>query len=84
MKQRALSRTSHLSFVGTEIPGDNAGGHWGSDKRLQDSLFRGPIPDPLHQRTTNREAAFACLLPIAARRSVEQQRTVFLEELVKL
>jgi hypothetical protein len=69
---------------GPDIEGDVSGGHWGSDRKLQDALFRGPIPDPLHQRVTNREAAFACLLPIAARRSVEQQRTVFLEELVKL
>ena len=59
-------------------------GHWGSDDRLHNSIFRGPVPDPLHQRVTLREAAFECLLPIAARRSIEQQRTVFIEELVKI
>jgi predicted dehydrogenase len=69
--------------MGAETQG-GGGGHWGSDAKLQNSIFRGPIPDPLHQRSTNREAAFACLLPIAARRSIEQQRPVFLEELVKL
>jgi predicted dehydrogenase len=58
--------------------------HWGSDERLHESIFRGPVPDPLHQRITVREAALECLLPIAARRSVEQQRPVFIEELVKL
>ncbi|MGA3325690.1 MAG: Gfo/Idh/MocA family oxidoreductase [Terriglobia bacterium] len=63
---------------------NSTGGHWGSDSKLQDSIFRGPIPDPLHQRSTNREAAFACLLTIAARRSIEHQRPVFIEELVKL
>jgi hypothetical protein len=66
-----------------EIHG-GGGGHWGSDSGLQDSIFRGPIPDPPHQRVTNREAAFECLLPIAARRSIEQQRPVFIEELVKI
>ena len=60
------------------------GGHWGSDAKLQNSIFRGPLPDPLHQRSTNREAALACLLTIAARRSIEQQRPVFIEELVKI
>jgi hypothetical protein len=51
---------------------------------LQNSIFRGPLPDPLRQRVTNREAAFECLLPIAARRSIEQQRMVFIEELIKI
>jgi hypothetical protein len=61
-----------------------SGGHWGADEKLHKSIFRGPVPDPLHQRVTVREAAFECLLPIAARRSIEQQRTVFIEELVKI
>ena len=60
------------------------GGHWGADAKLHNSIFRGPVPDPLHQRVTVREAAMACLLPIAARRSIEQQRRVFVEELVKI
>jgi hypothetical protein len=60
------------------------GGHWGSDERLHQSIFRGPVPDPLHQRITVREAALECLLPIAARRSIEQKRPVFIEELVKI
>ena len=69
----------------TETVGEGGGGgHWGADERLQNSIFRGPVPDPLHQRVTLREAALECLLPIAARRSVEQQRTVFIEELVKI
>jgi hypothetical protein len=60
------------------------GSHWGADGRLHQSIFRGPVPDPLHERITLREAALECLLPIAARRSIEQQRPVFIEELVKL
>ncbi len=60
------------------------GDHWGSDTRMQDMIFRGPRPDPLHQAATPREAALASLLGIAARRSIEQQRPIKIEELVKI
>jgi predicted dehydrogenase len=68
----------------TETVGAGGGGHWGSDTKMQDLIFRGPRPDPLHQAATPREAALACLLGIAGRRSIELQRPVFIEELVKL
>jgi hypothetical protein len=69
----------------TQVVAKGGGGsHWGADERLHQSIFRGPVPDPLHQRITLREAAFECLLPIAARRSIEQQRPVAIEELVKI
>ena len=68
----------------TQNVGEGGGGHWGSDPKMQDMIFRGPMPDPLHQRATPREAALACLLAIGARRSIEQQRPVFIEELVKI
>lgn len=51
---------------------------------MQDMIFRGPKPDPLHQAATPREGALASLVGIAARRSIEQQRPVFIEELVKI
>jgi predicted dehydrogenase len=66
------------------VPKGGGGSHWGADERLHQSIFRGPVPDPLHQRVTLREAAFECLLPVAARRSIEQQRPIFIEELVKI
>jgi predicted dehydrogenase len=66
------------------VPKASGGSHWGADEKLHNSIFRGPIPDPLHQRVTTREAALACLLPIAARRSIEQQRPVFIEEIAKI
>ncbi len=68
----------------TQTVSKGGAGHWGSDERLHESIFRGPVPDPLHQRITVREAALECLLPIAARRSIEQQRPVFIEELVRI
>jgi predicted dehydrogenase len=75
-----LFKASRTQTVGQ----GGGGGHWGADNKLHKSIFRGPVPDPLHQRVTVREAALECLLPIAARRSIEQQRTVFIEELVKI
>jgi predicted dehydrogenase len=68
----------------TQTVGEGGGGHWGSDAKMQDMIFRGPVPDPLHQGATPRQAALACLVGIAARRSIEQQRPVFIEELVKI
>jgi predicted dehydrogenase len=68
----------------TETVGAGTGGHWGSDTKMQDMIFRGPRPDPLHQAATPREAALACLVGIAARRSIEQQRPIFIEELVQI
>jgi len=68
----------------TQTVGTGGGGHWGADEKMQNAIFRGPAPDPLHQRVTTREAALDCLLPIAARRSIEQQRPVFIEEIAKI
>ena len=69
----------------TLVVGKGGGGsHWGADERLHQSIFRGSVPDPLHQRITVREAALECLLPVAARRSIEQKRPVFVEEIAKI
>ena len=69
----------------TLVVGKGGGGsHWGADERLHQSIFRGSVPDPLHQRITVREAALECLLPVAARRSIEQKRPVFIEEIAKI
>ena len=68
----------------TQTVAAGGGGHWGSDTRMQDMIFRGPKPDPLHQAATPREAALASLMGIAARRSIEQERPIKIEELVKI
>jgi predicted dehydrogenase len=59
-------------------------GHWGGDQKMQDMIFRGPIPDPLAQTAGTRAGALSILIGVAARRSIEQQRTVMIEELVKI
>jgi predicted dehydrogenase len=59
-------------------------GHWGSDAKMQDMIFRGPLPDPLGQAAGSRNGALSILIGIGARRSIEQQRPVKIEELVKM
>jgi predicted dehydrogenase len=59
-------------------------GHWGADTKMLDLLFRAPKPDPLRQAASPREAALACLTGIAARRSIEMQRPIHVEELAKI
>lgn len=61
-----------------------AGGHWGGDTKMLDMIFRKPKPDTLHQAATPREAALACLVGIAVRRSIERQRPIHVEELLKI
>jgi len=61
-----------------------AGGHGGADPKLQDRIFRGPVPDRLNQAAGTRDGALSILIGIAARRSIEQQRPIMIEELVKI
>ena len=58
-------------------------GHGGADPKLQDRIFRN-APDPLNQAAGTRDGALSIMIGIAARRSIEQQRPVFIEELVKI
>jgi len=60
------------------------GGHWGADTKMQDMIFKGPVPDPLGQSAGSRAGALSILIGVAARRSIEQQRKIFIEELVKI
>lgn len=59
------------------------GGHGGADPKLQDRIFRN-APDPLNQAAGTRDGALSIMIGIAARRSIEQQRPVFIEDLVKI
>lgn len=61
------------------------GGHGGGDARLQDKIFRYPdMPDPLNHAAGTREGAMSCLIGIAARISIEENRPVRIEDLVDL
>ncbi len=61
------------------------GGHGGGDKRLQDKIFRDPdMPDPYKHSAGSRDGAMSCLIGIAARKSIDEGRTVKIEELTDL
>jgi predicted dehydrogenase len=61
------------------------GGHGGGDKRLHDKLFRNPdAPDPLKHSAGTRDGAMSILVGIAARKSIELNRAVRIEELTDI
>jgi predicted dehydrogenase len=73
-------------FKGTlEMPIGQSGGegHWGSDDKMQDMIFRGS-PDPLGQTAGTRAGAMSILIGIGARHSIEQNRKITVDEMVKI
>ncbi|RIH64282.1 gfo/Idh/MocA family oxidoreductase [Mariniphaga sediminis] len=61
------------------------GGHGGGDQRLQDKIFRDPnMADPYKHSAGTRDGAMSCLIGIAARKSIDQQRPVKIEELTDI
>jgi predicted dehydrogenase len=63
----------------------SSGGHGGGDQRLQDKIFDNPdLPDPLKHSAGTRDGAFSILIGIAARKSIEENRKVRIEELTDL
>ena len=60
-------------------------GHGGGDKRLQDKIFVNPrAADPLKHSAGSRDGAMSILIGIAARKSIEENRVVRIEELTDL
>jgi len=60
-------------------------GHGGGDKRLQDKIFVDPkAADPLKHSAGSRDGAMSILIGIAARKSIEENRVVRIEELTDL
>ncbi|WP_163715451.1 Gfo/Idh/MocA family protein [Mangrovibacterium lignilyticum] len=61
------------------------GGHGGGDVRLQDKIFKDPnMADPYRHSAGTRDGAMSILIGIAARKSIEEGRTVKIEELTDL
>ena len=55
------------------------------DKRLHNKIFVDPAaPDPLGHSAGSRDGAMSILVGIAARKSIEENRTVKIEELTDL
>jgi len=61
------------------------GGHGGGDARLQDKIFRDPdMPDPYQHAATSRDGVMSAIIGIAARKSIEEQRVVRIDELTTI
>ena len=61
------------------------GGHGGGDKPLQDRIFVDPdMPDPFRHAAGIRDGVMSIMIGIAARKSIEEQRPVRIEELTSL
>ncbi|MDD4116024.1 MAG: Gfo/Idh/MocA family oxidoreductase [Massilibacteroides sp.] len=56
-------------------------GHGGGDALLKDQIFIPNTPDPLKQCAGIRDGAFACLVGIAARKSIETKQPVKIADL---
>lgn len=61
-----------------------AGGHGGGDKRMQNRIFRNPSDNPYKILAGTRDGAMSVLIGVAARKSIEQNRTVRISELTDL
>jgi hypothetical protein len=60
-------------------------GHWGGDRRMLDSMFRGIDERPDLERSSSlREGVMSVLVGIAARKSIDEGRPVKINELVSL
>ena len=60
------------------------GGHGGGDTRLRDLIFR-RADAPVHMRLPDsRAGAMSCLTGIAARKSIDERRSVRIADLVRL
>jgi predicted dehydrogenase len=59
--------------------------HWGGDPIMLDEILRGSIANPgLHQGSNYRDGAMAVLIGIAARRSIDEDRAIRIDELTDL
>lgn len=59
-------------------------GHGGGDALLQDQLFLPNIPDPKKQCAGSRDGALACLVGIAARKSIAAKEPVHIADLTTI
>ena len=60
-------------------------GHWGGDRIMLDSMFRGSDPHPELDRTSGlREGVMSVLVGIAARKSIDEGRPVRIDELASI
>ena len=63
---------------------EGRGGHAGGDPRLQDLIFRKTTMPKYMQLPDSRAGAMSCLTGIAARKSIEEGRSISIKDLVRL
>jgi hypothetical protein len=63
---------------------EGRGGHAGGDPRLQDLIFRKTDLPKYMQLPDSRAGAMSCLTGIAARKSIEEGRSIRINDLVRL
>jgi predicted dehydrogenase len=63
---------------------EGRGGHAGGDPRLQDLIFRKTDVPKYMQLPDSRAGAMSCLTGIAARKSIEEGRSITIKDLVRL
>ena len=61
-----------------------AGGHGGGDKRMHNRIFRNPSDNPYNILAGTRDGAMSLLIGVAARKSIEEKRTVKIAELTDI
>lgn len=61
-----------------------SGGHGGGDKILKDQIFIPNTSDPLKQAAGVRDGALACLVGIAARKSIQSNEPVMIKDLATI
>ncbi|SFK74106.1 Predicted dehydrogenase [Paenibacillus sp. 1_12] len=59
------------------------GAHGGGDERLLKMLFRGGLPDPLHQQASSWDGALSNAIGFMANKSMREGRSILFSELVK-
>lgn len=63
------------------LPSGRAGGHGGADAILLRDLFIGDREDPLGLRADHKAGAWSILTGIAANKSMEEKRLVYIKEI---
>ena len=59
--------------------------HYGGDPLMKDKIFKSPeAPDPLHKAASVREGAMSVLIGVAARKSIDEGRSVRITELTDI
>ncbi|MDD4009289.1 MAG: Gfo/Idh/MocA family oxidoreductase [Fermentimonas sp.] len=59
-------------------------GHGGGDRLLKDQVFIPNTPDPLKQAAGIRDGSLACLVGIAARKSIDSKKPVMIKDLTTI